>query len=334
MSLFICDKCNAIENNHCIRNSNVDFVATMEHPNLWLMDMHGKYNFFIKNPNGSGELLYKERGIIQMLCSECNTGKWHNEFEKTVVKEDSDEKYISRFSPYRYITPADHIDGTVVRAEDNDGLLLSSEKVKVLADWITTGYNKKYNDTEKNIRVMAKNDIRVNWLLQIYMENEKAFEFTVIDRLFEDCIQGDAIYQFSLFIKDCLSEEAYYKSPFMITVEEFLSFAGIRDMSYITDEYIELERYRIIKNSVDKDNGLSFETKMLGAIQLLTDTVGDLGISSSADVESLKQMASNLGLTKYKKRTPHWKSTQPLDEKEEKIRKAQEKRERKQMKKR
>lgn len=71
MGLFVCSECGCVENTNCATigiNTNPDF------PNLYTMAMHG----FDK--------VYEETKVRQperMLCSECNTGTWHGEWEKS-----------------------------------------------------------------------------------------------------------------------------------------------------------------------------------------------------------------------------------------------------------
>jgi hypothetical protein len=47
-------------------------------PNMHLMEMHGFGREYIDTDG---------RGEIQMLCSECNTGKWHDLFDKRQANE-------------------------------------------------------------------------------------------------------------------------------------------------------------------------------------------------------------------------------------------------------
>lgn len=119
MSLFICGKCHAIENTACCtRNINTN----PEMPNLHLMDMQG-FGDTIKVIE-----TLQERGItinqgvvskrhVNMLCSECNTGIWHDEFEKTIANED--ELALSKISEYSMITPFDHGSDNIVSDDEN-----------------------------------------------------------------------------------------------------------------------------------------------------------------------------------------------------------------------
>ncbi len=76
MSLFICDECGCVENSNLC--SSFLPVGTNGCPNLSTMEMQG----FGKK--------YEETGIredVILLCSECNTGIWHDEFIKKPATE-------------------------------------------------------------------------------------------------------------------------------------------------------------------------------------------------------------------------------------------------------
>ncbi len=66
MSLFVCSKCKCVENTN-LRSPSRDRDKSF--PNIGVMEMHGI---------GKDE----EKIAPRFLCSGCNTGKWHGEFEK------------------------------------------------------------------------------------------------------------------------------------------------------------------------------------------------------------------------------------------------------------
>ncbi len=74
MSLFICDKCGCVDNT----SLNTDLTDNTNYPNMGSMEMSG----FGKKYEETGE-----REDIILLCSECNTGVWHNEFPKEQATE-------------------------------------------------------------------------------------------------------------------------------------------------------------------------------------------------------------------------------------------------------
>ncbi len=71
MGLFVCSECGCVENTNC---ATIGINNDPNFPNLRTMAMHG----FGK--------LYEETKIKQpehMLCSKCNTGTWHGEWEQS-----------------------------------------------------------------------------------------------------------------------------------------------------------------------------------------------------------------------------------------------------------
>jgi len=86
MSLFICSQCSCVDNNNLIEPGTDE-----KYPNLAQMDM-----MEISEINGKS----------RMLCSECNTGKWHGEFSKHMPTEI--EKEYTKYSEYGFCTVFDH----------------------------------------------------------------------------------------------------------------------------------------------------------------------------------------------------------------------------------
>lgn len=104
MSLFVCSKCNCVENSNLVTtNLNKD----KSFPNMFKTEMMGNSS----RDTFINDVLYKNKEDVFMLCSECNTGTWHNEFEKVEATED--EIKLSYFSKYNMITPFDHDDNIV-----------------------------------------------------------------------------------------------------------------------------------------------------------------------------------------------------------------------------
>ena len=78
MSLFICDRCGCVDNTNCNNPTSDKEKQDSSYPNLCRMEMYGF------------GLEYEKTGIRskrQLLCSECNTGKWHGEFAKKKATE-------------------------------------------------------------------------------------------------------------------------------------------------------------------------------------------------------------------------------------------------------
>lgn len=146
MSLFICMECGCIENTNCVsRNINTN----PEYPNLYRMQMEG-YDL------GKGE-----REEIRFLCSECNTGQWHNEFPKEQATEV--EKEIASYSECNMITPYDHPEGCITGGYDDYHV---DERYKLFVDI----FNKDINRDN-------------NLLFRVYMEDRKNFDITCLEEL-------------------------------------------------------------------------------------------------------------------------------------------------------
>jgi len=86
MSLFICSKCSCVDNNNLIKPGRSE-----KYPNLAQMSM-----MEITEINGKS----------RMLCSECNTGKWHGKFSKDMPTKI--EKEYAKYSEYGFCTTFDH----------------------------------------------------------------------------------------------------------------------------------------------------------------------------------------------------------------------------------
>jgi len=78
MSLFICNKCGCVDNTNLNMASYDSSTHNPEYPNLCSMDMHGVGGEYSKTG---------VQGDYNMLCSECNTGIWHGEFDKRDATE-------------------------------------------------------------------------------------------------------------------------------------------------------------------------------------------------------------------------------------------------------
>jgi len=99
VSLFICDKCRCVDNTNCNEPPYNEAELDKNYPNLCGMEMYGF------------DLEYEKTGIRsqrQLLCSECNTGKWHGEFAKEKATEaeiimgsqlEGDEHNVFTFHP-------------------------------------------------------------------------------------------------------------------------------------------------------------------------------------------------------------------------------------------
>lgn len=327
MSLFLCMKCGVVENHSCC-SSKVE-TDISNYPHMGLMDMQGYGDDIYVLDMNNEPVLFKEKSEVMMLCSQCNTGIWHNEFERKIPDADSDDVYLSKYSGYNYTTISDHPAGVVKR--NGDGTFsLSSPKLKDFADWIISGYNKHYKTNETNVFKIAKNDIRVRYILDLLLENMDSFECTVTERLFDEAMAGDAVYQLSLFAKDCIPDSRIANSKVISMLERYIAIARRNNIQpeSVVDEFVQLERFVILSTQIERNHGrMSFEDNILEAIASLSSITG---VKTNQDElkELLESVRKNSGMySKHKK--PHWKETQSEDDKNEKLRKAEEKRLRK-----
>lgn len=327
MSLFICSKCRVIENHSC--NGSKKEIGSNGYPNIGLMDMQGYGDdVYISDVNGI-PILFKEKSEVMMLCSQCNTGEWHNEFDREIPSMDSDDEYLARYSKFNYITVSDH-DDRVIKRNDDGTFSLANPRLRDFADWMLSGYNKHYNLNESNIIKIATADIRVKYILELFLENMNHFEYTVIERLFEEAIPGDAVYQLSLFAKDCIPDSRIANSKVISMLERYVAIARRNNVQpeTVMDEFIRLERFVILSTQIERNHGrMSFEDNILDAIASLSSVTG---IKTNQDElkELLENVRKNSGMYSKPKK-PHWKETQSEDDKNERLRKAKEKRLRK-----
>ena len=76
MSLFVCMECGCVENTNCNNPRDGSLIGENGFPNMHTMEMHGfRYEEDGRTP--------APRVAQRMLCSECNTGTWHGEWEKS-----------------------------------------------------------------------------------------------------------------------------------------------------------------------------------------------------------------------------------------------------------
>ena len=126
MSIFICSRCGCIENTAtCGPNYN---HYDMFKPNISLMAMQGHGDdIYINYIPGGEPTLFKPKDKIMMLCSECNTGYWHGQFNK--VYPNDREKEIAKLSKYNMITKYDHPEGLINWDAEEPPYVMSLEEI-------------------------------------------------------------------------------------------------------------------------------------------------------------------------------------------------------------
>ena len=334
MSLFICSKCGAIENHSCLGGRTSEMLNN--YPNMHLIEMHGqdRDDTYVLDTNGD-KVLFKKAEDIMMLCSECNTGKWHNEFDKEIPSSDSEEVYISRYSKYNYITPTGtHHNGACIR--NGDDYTLVTPLLRTFADWISIGYNEYHKTSENNITLMINNDIRIEWLLELLLHDVMNFQFTVIGKLFDNdnCSEMDGVeylYQFKLFALDCLKDDSAENRENTI-IHHLETFLNLKHREGITkdDILITFELFRnILRKKKIKDRGITIAGLSADIQSFINRQFGLMGNYGGYDDEMKDMINEYLHHGPKKVRKPHWKALQLEKDRNERLRKAEEKRVRK-----
>ena len=132
MPLFICENCGCIDSTRCIQpntdqtkiNMTLEEMQGLGNRSIKILDLDGYQIELAKgelnrdidpfSPTTPFEvdnfepLEYKFADMTLMLCSECNTGTWHNQFEKLHPVKEMVE--IANKSLYKYIDKEDNID--------------------------------------------------------------------------------------------------------------------------------------------------------------------------------------------------------------------------------
>ena len=120
MRLFVCDKCMNVENSNSVKPEKGTYVIDDSYPNLHFMGMQG----FGHIP--------ERKGVIEMLCSKCNTGTHHG--DNTPRKATVGEMALACFSVSNMITPGDHISGSIIPDKNEPcGYKLSATGIYMLA---------------------------------------------------------------------------------------------------------------------------------------------------------------------------------------------------------
>jgi hypothetical protein len=173
----------------CIENTNLvdkNINTNPEYPNLHRMQMDGF------------DLDTGERGEIRYLCSECNTGIWHGEFEKTEATEN--EKEVASYSKFNFITLFDHPDGC-----------------------LSGGFDKYFVDDRYKLFVkLFGKDVNGenNKLFKIYLEDRKNFNICCLKELDKRVSDGHALMEDD--IKNAMARSHVYSDPTDVKSKTYL----------------------------------------------------------------------------------------------------------------
>lgn len=172
MSLFICSNCGCVENTNLVNDDKIETKHNMvlpdgmkPYPHMSLMDMMGCSDNEDIIFNG---VIWKKGDEIKMLCSECNTGIWHNQFTKSLP--DENEKEIAKYSKYNYITPADHERGAVMQVFGKTDEYKIHAGYEALHSLFRKLFNKKESDNIKDFK-----DNYFPHLYSIFIEDVRNF---------------------------------------------------------------------------------------------------------------------------------------------------------------
>ena len=111
MSLFVCENCGKVEN-HSRVYKVVVYPGDVEGQwNMRLMEMQGNGDKDLTIVKDGKEYI-KKANSIYMLCYECNTGEVTTDNERHFASEEEIE--LSKYSKYRYITPYDFEEGSII----------------------------------------------------------------------------------------------------------------------------------------------------------------------------------------------------------------------------
>lgn len=314
MPLFICSKCGCIENNHLVNKSET-YIPTVYNyvgdefkffPHMSQMEMDGydKEDIIV---NGN---VWKRKDEKKFLCSECNTGVHHNEFAKSFPSEST--KILSLFSSCGFITPYDQDEISYIRNDDNE----------------ECGY-------EPNLQYY--------YILKLYrkMINDQTFKGSIIDdlkRRNKELIPSTETFKdylkytnFILFL-DMMKEEG---DNFHVTLQgdsEVDDWSDTREVSlHLLDSVIDESKakglWKTLWSYHNQDDDILrqeiFKYKYLKP--RTSHSISNIGIDIFNNAFSQVHQMS----LKDFNRKPYWKDIQSVDEKNEKLRKAEEKRQRK-----
>lgn len=317
MPLFICNKCGCIENSHLVNKSepyisvvyNYNGDVSQFFPHMCKMEMDGydKKDIIV---NGT---VWKRKDESKYLCSECNTGHWHEEFTKSFPSENT--KILSLFSKNGFITPYDQDDISYNRSDDNEEC---GYEPNLQYYYILKLYRKMIGD--KNFKGSILKDLK-----------RRSNEIVPSTETFKEFLKYG---NFILFF-DMMKEE---EDNFHVTLQgdirddEDIDWSDTRDVALILlDSVIDenktkglwktLWTYYNQEDEVLRQKIFEYKTFKKPSSNMVSNI--SHGIHNNT-----MSMLHKLNLNKFNQK-PHWKDIQSPDEKEKKLKLAEEKRQRK-----
>ena len=295
MSLFLCSRCGCIENTNLVNKTYKPTLCHFNgdekdfHPSLSRMSMDG-YDDEDIYLNGK---IWKHRSDIMYLCSECNTGTWHDEFEKTMPSERT--VILSQFSKAGYITKYDHAECSII--EDDDDVFECGYRPNMQYYYLLKLYRKLINDDSFKGNIIEDLKKRSNLL-----NPRQSGKTTSTHDLYLS-------YNNFLLIYDLMVEEG---DNFHLTLQgddDIEDWTDIREICLIClDSVINPNKVKGLYKTIEKSHNLEND--------MILDAI-------------VKYRFFEKNNTTIKTCTPHWKETQSAEDRDLKLKKAEEKRLRK-----
>lgn len=318
MSLFVCDKCGTKENSNLILG--VSNEKDLSYPNMSLTEMMGLKSKPTKIVVDGETKIFKEATDIVMLCSECNTGKWHGEFEK----QEPEDILPALFSKYNMLTIYDHLMGSVVTVTDETTkekkLALSNDSLALFYKWVYDGMVGLYPEKKDNFNLIIEmeKDRKLFFIYKLLSEDSKNVilpdfnkfkEFTKIEELlfvslFDNVDKGPSGIWLFLNSVGLIAPN----TPFEVCYGVYLDCLKIAN-----DLQINFVKLFVGKNLEKTLLHLLGHSLLINYLTKQSKEIVDNLIKSISD--------------------KHWKSEQSVEERERKLKAAAEKRQRKALKK-
>lgn len=267
-------------------------IVIYEYPMLSLMDMVGH-----------GSRKGKE---INMLCSQCNTGTWHGEFKRELVRTIDPEYKVMLLSEFNMVTQYDHPKFSLIKDdnEDSHGYIVNPVFEKML-DQVVEGLCEITHDTSDDIFLVQ--------MLNVVAKDKGISELTILDKiimhpLYQIWLEDDVNFNPGCLLHINLAKDTIYDLELSILDSQ-------RDPSRSkSEQYIHIAT----KHGVDVNNTKKLSRKLMGAGPMAAMVGGAVAMT---------------GYNPHGKQPINNKPVQSNTEKEAKLRKASLKREIKSLKK-
>lgn len=316
MPLIICNKCGCIENTH-LSNKFEPYVPTIynydgdedkffPHMSRMEMDGHDTEDIIV---NGR---VWKRKDETMYLCSSCNVGVWHNEFPKTFPSEKT--KILSLFSKGGFITPFDQDDISYIRDDDNEECGYSPN---LQYYYILKLYRKMIGDNNFRGPILEDLKRRSNAIkpsTETYPEFLKYGNFL----LFFDMMKEEK-ENFHVYLQGDGDDIEDWSDTREIAIRLLDS---VIDESKAKGLWQTLYRYHNMENDDGFRNKIfEYKTFKKPSSSRITNMGNDI-------YNNAMSLVNQFGIQHFKEKA-HWKDIQPQEEKERKLRLAEEKRQRK-----